>query len=327
MQYGMTQIGMKAPQLTIEKIEELQALVRSQLLPLITDDYVLLDLPYYDNPGDTLIWEGTLNFLKELPFKNLYSTGKDNYVSPRLRPGMTILLQGGGNFGDLWPEHRQFRKRVIEEFPDNPVVVLPQSVHYQDEANLREDVEFFKKHPNVVICVRDRRSQQILEKVFPNRILLVPDMAFFLEVRRYRRSQKSEVRSQKKVLLAARLDKEAPADVDMSVVPPEAETHDWPTVERYPSELYAGLDKLHKRCRRLKKWTGIDLARRATDWFYLHRVRPHHVKTAVDFIDAYDEVWSTRLHITILAMLLGKEVHVLDNNYAKTRNLLETWFV
>lgn len=318
---------LQAPVLTPEKIEELRANARRQLLPIIDNDYVVLDLPYYDNPGDILIWEGTLNLLKEVPHINIYSASKDSYKPPRLKRENVILLQGGGNFGDLWPEHQAFRKRIIEEFPANPVIVLPQSVHYQDEANLREDAEFFSRHPGVVICVRDRRSKQILEKAgFPNRILLVPDMAFFLDAEGLRGLTGGAGAPTGRVLFASRLDKEAPKGVDLGALPPEAEKHDWPTIEKFPETLYKELDRRRKRCRRLRKWTGLGDERKVVDRFYRDEVRPHHLASAVGFVDGYDEVWSTRLHIALLAMILGKRVMVLDNNYNKTRNLLETWF-
>lgn len=54
-----------------EKIWELRQIIEEQLTPLINNDYVLYDLPYYSNIGDLLIWEGELSFLKGLPFKML----------------------------------------------------------------------------------------------------------------------------------------------------------------------------------------------------------------------------------------------------------------
>lgn len=313
-----------APRVDDEMVAGLRNKVRSALVPLIKGDYAYLDLPYHENLGDTLIWEGTLEFLKkEVGGKCRYATGKDNYVSGKVRPGMTVLLHGGGNFGDLWPEHQEFRKRVIAAFDENPVIVLPQSVHYENPENLKADVEFFRAHPDVIICVRDKKSQDILETAFPNRILLVPDMAFFVDVAKYR---SGVVPTSGRMLLAKRIDKEAPAGVDFSVVPESAETRDWPTVEEYPATLYEGLGRRLKRCRRIKRWFGIDLSARAIDRYWHRVMRPAYVRAAVDFIDRYDEVWSTRLHITILSMLLGKKVHVLDNSYNKTRNFLETWF-
>jgi pyruvyl transferase EpsO len=46
---------------------------------------------------------------------------------------------------------------------------------------------------------------------------------------------------------------------------------------------------------------------------------------AIDFMSQYDEVYSTRLHGGILAMLLGKKVHMIDNTYGKISSLYNTW--
>ena len=48
------------------KVAFLRDLIVNTLTPLISDSYVLWDLPYYTNIGDILIWEGTENFLKQL---------------------------------------------------------------------------------------------------------------------------------------------------------------------------------------------------------------------------------------------------------------------
>ena len=47
---------MEAPVLDRRMVEDIRNKVREQLVPLITDDYVYLDLPYHDNLGDMLIW-------------------------------------------------------------------------------------------------------------------------------------------------------------------------------------------------------------------------------------------------------------------------------
>lgn len=76
-------------------IESLREKIRDSLTPLITHNYVLLDLPYYDNIGDTLIWEGTREFLKTLPYKCLYYASKDSFRYRELPPEAIILLSGG----------------------------------------------------------------------------------------------------------------------------------------------------------------------------------------------------------------------------------------
>lgn len=55
-----------------QKVDALRSVIRYQLIPLISDSYVFLDLPYYTNIGDALIWEGTETFLSSLPAKCLY---------------------------------------------------------------------------------------------------------------------------------------------------------------------------------------------------------------------------------------------------------------
>ena len=49
------------------KINKLRALIFEKLVPLIDNDYILVDLPYHSNIGDILIWEGECCFLNSLP--------------------------------------------------------------------------------------------------------------------------------------------------------------------------------------------------------------------------------------------------------------------
>lgn len=47
-----------------DKVFQLRKNIEDVLIPLIDNDYIYLDLPYHANLGDTLIWQGTLDFLK-----------------------------------------------------------------------------------------------------------------------------------------------------------------------------------------------------------------------------------------------------------------------
>lgn len=57
-----------------QKKKQLMDTITKVLTPLIDNDYVYLDLPYYNNLGDVLIWEGTKCFLQTLPYKCLYAS-------------------------------------------------------------------------------------------------------------------------------------------------------------------------------------------------------------------------------------------------------------
>lgn len=58
-----------------QKLSQLRMAIDERVLSLIYDDYVMWGLPYYDNPGDTLIWEGTIEMLKKCPHKCLATFG------------------------------------------------------------------------------------------------------------------------------------------------------------------------------------------------------------------------------------------------------------
>ena len=107
-----------------EKINKLRTEIAKALIPVIDNDYVLLGLPYYDNVGDVLIWEGTENFLRTLSHKCLKRASIDTFDFGILDSNVIILLQGGGNFGDIWIEHQAFRLKIIEKYPQNKIVIL-----------------------------------------------------------------------------------------------------------------------------------------------------------------------------------------------------------
>ena len=73
-------------------IDSLRKKISDTLTPLITHDYVYLDLPYHPNIGDTLIWEGTREFLNTLPYKCLYYASKDSFRYRQLPKNVVILF-------------------------------------------------------------------------------------------------------------------------------------------------------------------------------------------------------------------------------------------
>jgi pyruvyl transferase EpsO len=76
-----------------QKTAELKRLIEESLRPLITNDYILFDLPYHGNIGDTLIWEGEETFLKSLPHKCISKSSCYTYMQ-KSHKGIIILLHG-----------------------------------------------------------------------------------------------------------------------------------------------------------------------------------------------------------------------------------------
>lgn len=298
-----------------DKTLGLKEIIGEQLSPLINGNYILLDVPYYTNIGDTLIWEGTREFLKTKPYKCLYTAAAETYKYRPLPKDTVILLQGGGNFGDLWRRHQEFRQAVIKAYPENRIIILPQTVFYNDDNIFEEDAKILNSHNNLHICARDTKSFEYLKKSLTCNLLLVPDMAFCIPQKTLDKYRKEET---EKALFLERNDPEL-HEYDFSTYIKETgeqlHTGDWPTMEQnFKTKKY--LDKLVSKRYRLKRIPDI-----YADCIF----RPFQVKKGIEFISQYRKVYTTRLHVAILSILLGKEIVFFDNSYGKNSSFYETW--
>lgn len=297
------------------KINELRAIIYNKLQHLIDKDYVLLDVPYYTNIGDTLIWEGTKHFLKNIPHKCLYTASVETYKYHPLPTGTVILMQGGGNFGDLWRRHQDLRLEVIKSYPNNKIIILPQTVFYKDRNVFEEDAKIFNAHKNLHICARDTLSLEYLQQSLTCNLLPVPDMAFCITNGVLQKCSRKE---SDRALFLKRNDPEfSEYDFSSYITEDEAmlDTCDWPTMEQqFKAKIY--LDKLLWHKKRLGRIPDI-----YADWIF----RPHQVKKGIEFVSQYKKVYTTRLHVAILSLLLGKEVIFFDNSYGKNSSFFDTW--
>lgn len=297
---------------------DLHEIIERSLLPLIGPKYVLLEVPYYTNIGDILIWEGERQLLSKLKGNIGYSSGYSNYDhTKRYSKDTTILLQGGGNWGDIWKDPHALRKEIVALHPENRIVVFPQTIYYREERNLIEDSRFWSQYPNVTICARDAVSFGILSEFFPqNNRLLLPDMAFCMDIPKNALACGGE-----KVLFAKRKDKELDDSLDYSIVPECAEVHDWPTFEgkTKPWDITIGV------MNRLSLLLGGSIKRRLVDCYWERTLREQYIRIGIDFLMRYHTVYTTRLHIGILAAMMGRRVFLLDNNYGKLRSFYDTW--
>lgn len=304
-----------------EKIEFLKRKISQELRPLLSETCILLDLPYYTNIGDTLIWEGTESLVKMFGCNCLYRASVNTYKYKKIPIHTTVLLQGGGNFGDIWRAHQEFRLKVIEDYPNNRIVILPQTVYYENEEVMKEDARKCQEHPDLVICARDMRSYSLLKKYFfKNRILLLPDMAFCIPLDRlYRFRSKTE----DKILFLKRIDKEqlnaCPGLLPLPENGTVIETKDWPSMEE-PSWIIFVFEKLLA----LNTKTGNSFGR-LIDCFAYTILRKHFISTGVKFVSRYRYIYTTRLHVAILSTLLAKPYLFLDNSYGKNRTFYMTW--
>lgn len=312
-----------------ENIQALRETIYSALDPLITKNYCLLDVPDHENIGDNLIWGGELEYLKRLPYQMEYTANLYLYDSSKVSSNHTILLHGGGNFGDLWRAYQDFKIDVISNFKNNRIIIFPQTVYYQNPDNITKDAAIFNSHPDLTIAARDEPSFELLKKHFnKNNIVLLPDMAFCQDFSAYHSDRVTNKR-----LVLKRVDKELNTKTNLDKYiqfanGKEVEVKDWPTynispaqekAEHYKTRLDLALSK------RLLKVPGISSIVDPRHGIFKRNDLHEHIKTGIDFINQYDEIYSTRLHGYILSILLNKEVNILDNSYGKNSNFHKTW--
>jgi len=302
----------------IQKIKSLRNLLFDNLVPLINNDFYLLDVPYYNNIGDHLIWQGEKMLISKCKFKCMGSYSFETFIFPIIDKNKIIIISGGGNFGDLWLELQAFKKKIIQTYPNNKIIILPQTVFYQSNNNAIQDSKLFQKHTNIILCVRDYVSYEYLNEYFPklNKILL-PDMAFCLDF-----TQLKSLKQTKDILVVRRNDIERKEfDTDTFKIG-NFEIRDWPCMEigYSPNFIVKIFYFLYSKNYKTNLfWAKI------LNWYANSIYHNHLINLGIKFVSSYKYIYSNRLHVSILSILLNKQCTMLDNSYSKNKNFYLTW--
>lgn len=277
-------------------------------------DVAHVDFPNHSNVGDSAIWLGECVAFRRLGKRVRYRCDIDSYDARALRsrlPAGPILIHGGGNFGDLYPRHQDFRERLIEDFPDRIVIQLPQTVHFGDRRSLGRAKAKFEVAKEFTLLVRDRESCNVAEALGV-RSILCPDAVHLLD--RIERPRATD----REIVWLARTDDEADGDM---APPVGVEPVDWldpsdtPAVERV-SQWLRRRARDHPRERR---WIGAVQARG------LESLARRRLTRGVALLARGRVVVTDRLHGHLLAMTLGIPSVVLDTRHGKLSRYVDAW--
>lgn len=296
-------------------------LLEKNILSLIDSDYVYLDFPGYFNVGDIFIAMGAFEILKKSPYACLYKSSSILIDYSKIPSNAIIIMQGGGNFGDLIPLANAFRGEVVEKFSNNKIIFFPQTVFYKNENLIKRDAAIFSKHKNLTIIARDTPSYVLLREHFShNKTMLLPDTAWglfpILPI-------KNSVT--KKVLYFKR--KDAELGEELSDVISYADKADWDDVLNTKTFrfLLLGLKLISKLRRTLdNKFIKFNSLQ---NHYLLSILYPYIIKQSIRFFMQYDKVFTTRLHGAIFCSLLNIDFEILDTKYSKINNYFNTWMM
>ena len=290
--------------------------------------FVLIDYPDAANAGDHAIWIGEKIFLKTLGIDVAYQCSMETYDKIAMTKALgsgTILMHGGGNFGDTYIFH-QFRHRILADFPDNKIVIFPQTVMFFTDAGIRQSAELFAAHTDVTIAVRDVLSFHILKKSFGprQRIILAPDMAFMIE------EQTRPIKPTFGIVWLSRMDSEG---VHGASIPETVKSQKLrqqninlgrhedgiPTIvqAQVAGSMLVVTDWY--RCtldqQGLTRYKALGFDQRSSFW----------LRRALRILSFGHVVITDRLHAHILCTLAGIPHVLLNNSYGKNVSFFETW--
>jgi pyruvyl transferase EpsO len=289
----------------LKLIEDLQRQVEASLDELITGEpMAIVDFPNIRNVGDSAIWLGELAYLAKRNATNLaYVSQMRDFSETELQaraPTGPIFIHGGGNFGDIWLPHQDFRERVMKRWPGRPVVQFAASIHYSSRARAEQTARVIGKHGNFTLFVRDEASKEFAEKHFDCRVHLCPDMAMCLGALKAPAPHMG-------VLAMLRGDREKAGSHDFSAFP-HLPVEDWVTEPWLPIRVAkargvaSALGSFDRMRMRLSRFNAAAHQRLGRGLRQIGRARA---------------IVTDRLHVHILSLLLGKPHAVLDNSYGK----------
>lgn len=274
------------------------------------DKVVLLDQPVHRNLGDTFIWQGEIDTLKRLNKKIMYKSvsHRTNWdFIDSLDPEIPLLLHGGGNMGDIWIHYEEFRRYVVERYPNRRIVIFPQTLQYNDKSNLRETAKVFSSAQNLTIISRTHKGiDEYGDSFSENNFIFAPDMALGIDIHKYH----SNLSFPKKPLIIQRDDKESK---DKRVFVGDNAPSDWIFSERNTKEWhYVSLLNRLVVSKKLPLSAVV-----ATQNIQSELMRYLNMRAAFEMFASASVVVSNRLHAHIFASILGIPNFVSDNNYGK----------
>lgn len=301
-----------------------QMLILKEKLQFINDliidksDVVYFEYPIYLNVGDLLIYHGTEKFFTDNGINiRLRRSGRAFSLEEAkkvINNSTTILCQGGGNFGDLYGIAQRVRESLIKEFPNNRIIVLPQTLFFSNDEALKESAKIFKKHTDCHLFARDEKSYELM-KLFSDNVYLSPDMAHQL----YGSLEQFDKRKTKhEVMYFLRKDEEASDSQDLS----SAENRkDWDDLVHSNEKFIAYF-----------AWFLSEFSKKTKLYFLNDYLNDYWFKLSKKIISrcekeflSYNYIETDRLHGHIFSCLLGIPNKVLDNSYGKNSSYSNLW--
>ena len=251
------------------------------------------------NVGDHLIAQKEKKFLEKIfPETVIFEITGDHYRQEKtsildlICSGDMIFITGGGFLGDLWMDEEYLVRSIIKSFPDNKIVILPQTISFLNGGQEIEKTKLiYSGHSKLYVTAREKQSYDYL-KSFINidRCGLFPDMALY---------EDGVLEDNKNgAVLCFRTDKE-------SCVSDKTKIY----IENYMKQ----------------KDISIENASTCDEDDILLCDRKEHITKKIEKFAAKEYVITDRLHGMIISVLAGTKCIAFDNSSNKVSGVYNCW--
>lgn len=299
------------------KMDELKLSLES-IVDFIHDknDVFYVDFPLHHNVGDLLIMEGALQLMSSKGVNIREFQCAENFDVLRLKKKITsnttILCHGGGNFGDLYEKHQYIRSEVIKNFPDNTVIIMPQTAFHSSEQAESKSVNVFSSHKNLVMFSRDIKTHELFSKM-TDKSFLMPDTAHYL----YGSLPITSKINDK--LFFLRKDIEVNPFQEKLMAEAAGHSIDW-------EDILSAFDIFYLKV--LRKFAFVSRRLKVGSFLVYMFWRQHSkslTKRSAKMFSSYNTVITSRMHGHILSCLVDTDNKVIDNSYGKNHGYFNQW--
>lgn len=154
--------------------------------------FIIMGQPLHDNLGDIAIWYAEKKFLEDnfkdtevisFPEQNLLEEVEKH--KDVITDEDVLFMNGGGNLGNQYLNVESERREIIRRYPNNPIIMFPQTVHFTDDEEGRREIEksreAYSSHKNLIMIIREKKSLEIAKEIFPDvKIVFLPDIVTYL---------------------------------------------------------------------------------------------------------------------------------------------------
>ena len=157
----------------------------------------LIGTPNHSNIGDSAIACAELLFLKKIVGDNrvkeltVYEYQQNaSFIEKYINKKRLICGHGGGNMGNLWYVEELFRYSFIDNFPNNPIIIFPQTVFFTNDEDGEkakiESLSHYNIHNNLTIVAREKQSFEMMNCLYKrSKVLLTPDIVLSTKMEDY----------------------------------------------------------------------------------------------------------------------------------------------